>query len=239
MKQVWLVHHRFSALNTELAQTQGTTLLTKTIAKLNNNFSFLFLAPAFYFVAVGWDAAITLPHLIALLGFAAYSSNLILCKDLHWRYLLLPKGMSQGRIGIHLFVSSLSYYGLISLILLAILKLSVVYLFSSTAFAAYFKLSTIALFSIEIMAAFSLGIVIRGCEKPQRAQFYLFFFALFLVVAISTTLYFQGRATFTAKLFAFDFLYLACLIGVMIACISLANRLWTTARLLPFMARAN
>lgn len=68
-------------------------------------FWFSFAMP---FLAIGWEEKINLKHLISLGISTSVVSTYLVAKDLHWRFLLQPRGFARGRIATHILLSTLS-----------------------------------------------------------------------------------------------------------------------------------
>lgn len=197
-------------------------------------FWFLFISPM---LVVDWQAAVTLPHLIFLLMIAAFSSSYIVVKDLHWRFLLLPKHFQQGRIAYHLLVSSVMYYSFWALILFLLLyglKISIAtpLTYQRTASPSLFSIATLI---IELLSAFCVGLLIRGSKKPGRSFFYLFLTCLVTAAGIASYFYLHKQDPIKTALFSMDLSYLSGVVVIGICALIYANQLWTRERVLAYL----
>lgn len=186
---------------------------------------------------VDWQASVTLPHLIFLMVFAAFSSSYIMVKDLHWRFALRPKGFQRGRIATHLLISSAVYYGLWALILFVLFQAAKMFLITPvtlnhTASISWFSLGSLV---IELGSAFCLGLLIRGSEKPTRGFFYLFLTCLVVAASITTYFYLHNQNPLKTAVFNMDLNYLCSIVVIGILTLIYANKLWTRERLLAYL----
>ncbi|MFZ6801036.1 hypothetical protein [Undibacterium sp. Di24W] len=186
---------------------------------------------------VDWQASVTLPHLLFLVMIAACSSSYIVVKDLHWRFLLLPKHFQQARIANHLLISSVMYYGCWAIILFLVLLGSK--MFFSTPMTLNrtesVSLYNIAILVIELISAFCIGLVIRGSKKPGRSFFYLFMMCLLVTSVAALYFYVQQQNPITAAVFTMNTTYVLCVVGIGIVALIYANKLWTRERLLAYL----
>lgn len=187
------------------------------------------------FILQPWGSRAGLPHLIVLGLYALCAINVVLCKDLHWRYLLAPTGFRHGHIGTHLLTSSLTIAG--SFILLLMLGGFAVSwsIFGVTPLRTVQIAAPYWIIFLEWIFALSVGIAMRSVRRVVIAGFV---FALALLLAgllASYILLFVFHANVLSTWFVIGPEYAAILILGIVAMITLSNRIWTTQRLLPYI----
>lgn len=236
---IYQFHRRFTNLDLVSARQKANRLpVSDKILKTMGLLWFLFFSQM---LVVEWNAPVTLPHLIFLVGISAFSSSYIVVKDLHWRYLLLPQKFRPGHIANHLLTSNVMYYGCwVLLFFIAvqgfkILILSQLITSRTTSSSTLIPSISIATFGMELITAFCVGLAIRGSKKPIRNFFYLFLFSLFLAASVSTIFYFQKQEPMRAAMFTMNMSYVCGLILMCSSALFIANKLWTRERLLAFL----
>lgn len=177
-----------------------------------------------------WGDGVTTLHLMYL-GFAvAASGPILMMRDLHWRYLLLPGGTSRGAFGRRIFVSTVVYQaGLWTAVAGGYWFMKSVWMgvpFATVAVqSATANLATL----FEFMAACALTGALRAMGRV-----YPFLFAWLFLIAVSV---YAGEVhgRFNAVLFTSGPMYVAALLALTVAAVLLADRLWTTRKLMPQM----
>lgn len=89
--------------------------------------------------------------------------------------------------------------------------------------------------AIELLAAYCIGILIRGCRNPSRIIFYLFLSSLLFAALIGMAFFLQNRNPMSAGLFELGFAYLFGVICLGLAALGFANKLWTRKHLLAHL----
>lgn len=225
---------RFSLLNIESIRSQAQASAFKGVLGMQALIicGGLFLTS----IVIPWGANVTIIHLLMLILFINYASTIVVCKDLHWRYLLLPKKYKEGHIGNHLLISTLIYYAHFILVATTTIALLMFLFFPQRFHALKLDPYGVLVFVLEIVCGFCIGIAIRGSAKPQRTIFYGFLFFLLVFAILAMSIYMSGRSLMTAGLFEIGIPYVLFLLGLSITGLALANRLWTVGRLRPFIS---
>lgn len=236
---IYQFHQRFTNLDLVSArQKAGRLPVSDKVLKTIGLMWFLFFSQM---LVVEWNAPVTLPHLIFLVAISAFSSSYIVVKDLHWRYLLLPKKFRPGRIANHLLMSNLMYYGYWALLLLITVQVCKAVLFGQVTSnhvvpsTTPIVISNIAIFIIELITAFCIGLAIRASKKPARNFFYLFLLSLFIAACATTMFYFQKQDPIKAAVFTMNTAYVSGLVIMCSSALFIGNKLWTRERLLAFV----
>lgn len=235
LKNLLFFYRRYSSLEMQrdVQQLGNRSINYSTrVLQLSVLFWFSFLVPTFI---ADWGTDINLKHLLYLSALSALADNHLVGRDLHWRFLLRPKGLQQGRIGSHILLSTLRYYAGFLLIIAAMLWLlhhGVSQLFPTP--ASWFT-SKLSLAFPQLVMCISIAIAVRGFQRPRRVYFYLFNGALAISAVYSLVIFFQGKNPLNAPITTMSFPYLVVVITVTISALILANKLWTQERLLPYL----
>lgn len=182
-----------------------------------------------------WGQGISLLHCSFLIFVAIISSSHIMGKDLHWRYLLRPHTLSEGRIATHLLLSSLVYYAIWSCILFFAVFSVKLLLTQKLTMPDVSSMFNFAMLLIQLMSAFCIGLVIRGSRNPSRVIFYIFLSSVLFTALISTYLYLQKQAPLSSTLFNMGFTYLFIMLMMASVAMIYANKQWTRTHLLKHL----
>lgn len=102
-----LFYRRYTSLDTQHEQTMNSRSINYSDRLLNFTALFWF-SGTIPSMTTGWGGKVSLMHLLFLGISTAVVSTYLVGKDLHWRFLLMPKGLRQGSIGKHILCSTLS-----------------------------------------------------------------------------------------------------------------------------------
>ena len=201
------------------------------------------IVPIYLFILYGnmlharWGGRVGLlyPAMLALL--LLFTSRLTVCKDLHWRRVLSPNGFPRGRLGWHIILSTLittamlfafgvAAFGLLVLVfkwcgigllpsLPEILKVASRYL----------------VFPLELVLVICMGVVLRALRRPLL----IYFTAIFALCIAGLAAVWLFNIDVLFDLFEIGPAYVGCLLLAICITIWIANRMWTTQKLLPFL----
>lgn len=235
VKNVLLFYRRYSPLDTARANKKAdapTIFYSSQLLQFSGLFWFSVSIPS---LTSNWGGTINLLHLLFLGFVSTLVGSYLVGRDLHWRFLLRPKGLQQGRIGSHILLSTLRYYAGFLLVIAGLLWLlhSVVHHLIPT--PASWITGKVGLALLELVMCISIAIAIRGCQHPRRVSFYLFNGALAISAVYSLVVFFQHKNPLTAHITTMSFPYLVVVIMTTLSALILANKLWTQERLLPYL----
>lgn len=176
-------------------------------------------------------------HFAFLFVLSLMAIQIVVCKDLHWRFLLAPQGFKRGAIAWHIFKSSFTYTGIQILIAYFVFQLFTnnIENIMSQQFVQYSLSKSIIL--LEVACMLSLSIIILGTKNPQRTfNFYGIGVVTIMLIAIFIELVILKGKT-SENLFTADIKYAVCLGLVLLINIHFANRLWTVQKLLCYLKK--
>ncbi len=236
VKHQLLFYRRYTSLDAQHKQAMDSRSINYSNRLLHFTALFWFCG-AIPSLTTGWGDKISLMHLLFLGISTAVVSTYLVGKDLHWRFLLIPKGLRQGSIGKHILLSTLSYYAKFLLIIVCMAVL--VYLgFTGTLPAPKDWISDkTAIFVIELIMCLCIAIAVRGSQHPRRVFFYLFNFCLLASALYALLAFFQRKNPLTAQITTMNTTFLIVVISVSAFALICANKLWTQERLLPYLKR--
>ncbi len=217
-------YHRYSSLH-KLPRNSSLSSMTISILML------IFLA--LDLTLFGESGLTTVHHFFVLFGFTL--SVCILGKDLHWRFLLLPKSLPKGRIGIHLFISTICAYFYFFCVVMSVGILFYVVFDQHAKFPNPAKLSSFWITGLEAIMCISIAISIKGAKKPHRVRFYIFFSLLLSAALYLSYLFFEQKNPIHSPIMPEIRTYIFFLICITAFNIVTANRLWTRERLLAYL----
>lgn len=235
VKNVLFFYRRYSPLDTARANRKAdapTIFYSSQLLQVSTLFWFSVSVPS---LTSNWGGAINLLHLLFLGFVSTLVGSYLVSRDLHWRFLLLPKGLQQGRIGSHILLSTLRYYAGFLLIIAALFWLLHLCVSQLIPTPISWITSKVGLASLELIMCISIAIAVRGCLHPRRAFFYLFNCALVISAVYSLVRFFQGESPLTAPITTMNLPYLIVVIVITISALMLANKLWSQERLLPYL----
>jgi len=183
----------------------------------------------------GGRAGLLYLGMLAFLGLFAVS--LTVCKDLHWRRALSPNGFPRGRLGWHIILSTLTTAAMFAVIVAAVIGLVLLLLSWSgiNLLPPLPKILEIAsrylVLPLELILAICMGVVLRALRRPLLT----FFTAIFALSIAGLAAVWFSNTTVLFDLFEIGPAYVGCLLLAICIAIWIANRLWTTQRLLPFL----
>lgn len=236
VKNQLLFYRRYTSLDTQHKQAMDSR-------SINYSNRFLHFTALFWFsgtipsMTTGWGGKVSLKHLLFLGISTAVVSTYLVGKDLHWRFLLIPKGLRQGRIGNHILLSTLSYYAKFLFIILGIAVLTYLGFTGTLPAPANWISDKAAIFLIELIMCLCIAIAVRGSQHPRRVFFYLFNFGLLASALYGLFAFFQQKNPLTAPITTMNVPYLISVILIALCALVWANKLWTQERLLPYLKR--
>lgn len=181
-----------------------------------------------------WGSAVGLTHLLWLLIFAGFAGYFLCCRDLHWRHLLAPGGITKGRMGSHVIRSTLTVLASLFLpVVLAGILLCWI-LGGMSPLACLATLARHASLACEIVFMVCFATALRATRHWWLSVTALYGAIALAILAVALTLHLDGR-TLMGPWFRIGPEYIAVLAATSMACTLVANRLWTTNRLLPLV----
>lgn len=177
-------------------------------------------------------------QLLALGGLVGYTAMSLVCKDLHWRWLLAPGGLRPGRLGQHIFFSTLAplFAGILAFVAVAWFLFCALYGASTDVFLNY--LLRFQLLPLHLCFAVSVGTCIRGLAHPGRWLAGIFVVWLIYAVGSFSKLAAELGAAKQAGWFTTGPEYVGTLLAASAVAIVLANRLWTVDKLMHGSGRS-
>lgn len=179
----------------------------------------------------GWGSEVGLMHIAALLLAIPYVGEMLYCRDLHWRYLLAPNGYGGKHIATHLLMSTATIWGGLMLPLLLVYLVFSWLLLGVLPTTAISSAWHYASYLCEFIFAVCAGIALRGFK-----HWLWIFIAILCTVILGCGIAFWLAGTGLLRpWFTIGPAYITCLAAGSVAAILLANRIWTTRRLLPYI----
>ena len=183
-----------------------------------------------------WGHPAGLIYLGSLVILMSFIHTTVACKDLHWRRLLAPQGFNNGGLGWHIIVSTLEVNLGIVAVFAALAGIVVIVLGWAgihVDVAAYARAAApFGVVVAEYVMAICVAVAMRTIRRPMIVYLGLFVVAGFLVT--------NGLARIGVNpwhnFFVIGPTYLASLAVIAIVATLIANRFWTTQRLLPYIA---
>lgn len=185
--------------------------------------------------SMGWQEVVQFKHLLLFALTSAFMGSHLMVKDLHWRFLLRPRGLQQGRIASHILRSTFTYY------------LRLFCLFGGLGLMAYLvllnKLPTLHSRTIQttlvslplLLLSVCIAIAVRGCQHPHRVSFALFSAILFMSAAFALYAFFQHQNPLQIVIAKMNEFFLIGILLIATLVLAWANKLWTSERLLPYL----
>ena len=183
-----------------------------------------------------WGHPAGLIYLGSLVMLMSFVHTTVACKDLHWRRLLAPQGFNHGGLGWHIIVSTLQVNLALVAVASALAGAVVIVLGWAGVYidvAAFARAAApYGVVVAEYVMAICVAVAMRTVRRPL-----IVYFGLFVVLAFLVT---NGLARMGANpwhnFFVIGPTYLAGLTITAIVATLIANRFWTTQRLLPYIA---
>jgi hypothetical protein len=178
-----------------------------------------------------------------LLGFLAFfASNILVCKDLHWRMLLAPAGMHRGALGWHIVLSTATatFTGMLIVAGAVIGVGAVVLTLFQISFGSFDLLTPylarVCIAPVYLIFAISVATLIRGTQHTKRWQLGLLsVWVLAGIAGLFWTWIFDAPlslSSFKVVLFTVDYPYVLGLLALSALAVWASNRLWTVDKLL-------
>lgn len=193
----------------------------------------LFAAPVNHGVPRYWGEPIGWFHVGTMAYAALIASANLYCRDMHWRWVLAPGGVASGTLGWQLILSTGKVFIALALIICAVVTILMMGFGWATPLGISGALRIIAnglrgcmFVPIQLLAAISLGAVLRGSPRPQII--YWVGTAALCALALAVALSKKMQVTFGVVGPG----YLGALLLVTGASILIANRVWVQERLL-------
>lgn len=181
-----------------------------------------------------WNQTLSPAHLLAVGFLCIFMSATLVVRDLHWRMLLVPGGLHRGRVGLHIFISTLEVHaGWV--VLVAAMGLVAVGISGSSVPAMLDRYLQHAATPFEIVFAASVGLLIRALPKSAWFAGLIFLALCLLAAAFRLQLVLallQGRLSAVGHMTTGP-AYIGILALASIASVMLANRIWTPKKLFP------
>ena len=226
--------NRYTGLDASAWRTQSTTHQRTGIFAVCALIIYLCTVRIFY-AKTQWGQEAGLVYLGTLILIFISAHAMLVCRDLHWRRLLAPNGFPRGRLGWHIIASTLTAATAAALGL--ILCCGLVLLFVGPRLIDLdfaFLLRTLqanAALPVEFVLAVCVGTVIRGTRRPKVTAALLL---LALAGAVTGAILVLGRKA-ALGLFVIGPGYIACVLVAIAVAVLIANRVWTTQRLLQYV----
>jgi len=188
----------------------------------------VFVALAPNLLHARWGDQISVLHILAVLFFGLVFSQTLLCRDLHWRRLLAPKGPRPGSLGWQIARSTVEIY----ICVLTVLVISGVLAVWSTGLVSLARCIEVVL-SYRAVGAELIFVVCVGLILASLRWWLLFFFLTLAgtCVAVFFTHPEWILATPASRGFTIHLGYVAILLLASGALIFLGNRAWAPQKL--------
>jgi hypothetical protein len=225
---------RYTPLQFMLSGTSATPVRTATSFGPFWSITFLvcLMASNRYFFELKAGDSFGTWQLLGLGCLVGHSLVNLVCKDLHWRWLLAPGGLRPGRLGQHIFLSTLAYWYavLLAIVVVAWFLACTVFGASTDAFLNY--VLRFELLPLHLCFAVSVGTCVRGLPYPMR--WVVGIFVVWLIYAASSVwkLTAELGAAKQAGWFTAGPEYVGTLLAFSALAIVLANRVWTVDKLI-------
>ena len=182
-----------------------------------------------------WGNSANILYILTLIVVMVLASTTVVCKDLHWRRVLAPRGFPRGRLGWHIIKSTLSAVMAFALLFAAVISVLLM-LFNwagvGMAPARYLDLALrLRVMPLEFALVICAGVTIRGTRRPALTIFILLFGTCAL--GLLALLRFKGEAL--VNFLVIGPAYVAGLLAAIGLTVTIANRVWSTQRLLPYI----
>ncbi len=224
---------RYSALGESNFDSNLTFLRKKPDAWVR-----LFLLP---FVPMGflpgwamsfsWGGPISVLHVLGLWLGVSLLSGRLLFRDLTWRQFLLPGGHLRGTFGRHILVSTLPFIAIVwvpAVLLFCVAK--AMYLGQDFLCVAAELLwqPKAGIVLAEVLLVFALAVLTRSLGKWWQAL-------CLVAIVVFGGLAVASYGFDTPTLFTAGPTYIAILLSITVVAVLLADRMWTTRKLMPQM----
>lgn len=178
-----------------------------------------------------WGDPITLLHLLGLLMGAYSFGAALMFRDLSWRNLLTPGGPHRRALGRHIFNSTIRFALLVwvpSLLWFCVAR--AMYLDETLAVVArdLFWNPKAAVVLSEVFAVYALAVLMRGLATWLKV------FNLAVIAAVGFSALAISKFNFPTAISAGP-TYIAILLTITVVAVLLADRVWTTRKLMPQM----
>jgi hypothetical protein len=182
---------------------------------------------------LGWNQEVDARHLLSLAALSIVMQSVLVARDLHWRALLMPGGWRSKRIASDIFRSSL-YAQYLGLVVMAVAYVLVQRLYNATPVSTALEfVASHVLVLAEAGFALSAALVLRALPRSTLA-----IGVAAAVVAIWWTYlrWFVGYANLSHWP-APGVLYAAVMVAATFALLRVADRMWTTDKLMACARR--
>jgi len=204
--------------------------------------AFAMIFPMIYFMGLRtfalngqWGNQTNLLYVGALGILAIFASTTVVCKDLHWRRVLAPNGFPRGRLGLHIILSTLTASIPIAIVIASTIGLILIICnWAGVGVAPARYLEVVARYRvlpIEFVLLVCAGVAVRGTRRPILT----ISIGLFAFCAVGIVSFLIFKAKVLSGFFVIGPIYVGCLFLAIGVAIMLANRVWTTQRLLPYI----
>lgn len=170
-------------------------------------------------------------HVLWLGLMLVWVSSSLVCKNLHWRLLLVPRGPHRGRLGVHIALSTATMYVLWFVAIFCVGL--VVSALSDRPFDFLQRVvNPMGTLPFELIFVISLGTLVRGTRHPWRWFLLLAVMWLLLLWACFDAQNVMWLGSFGASAISVDFPYLLILLVLSALALWASNKLWTVERML-------
>jgi len=181
-----------------------------------------------------WNQQLSAGHLLTVGFFCVFMSANMLVRDRHWRMLLVPGGLHRGRIGLHIFISTLEINLSCAAIVATVVLMAVAVTGRSVPAMLDLYVSHSAAI-LEIVFAASVGLLVRALPKAVWFTVLAFVSLCFLAASFRLSVVLamlNGRLSNGSHMTAGPG-YVCILALASIVFVALGNRMWTPKKLFP------
>lgn len=175
--------------------------------------------------------ALTASHLLSLIGFLPLAIMTVSMRDLHWRFLLLPGGVTRGSLAFRIYGATLKFAAITLLSVCLGVTLSDYLLLGKSVTAIQAGLDRWAIIAMDVPLLIAVAVLVMAIPHPHMTLWSGFIAALAVYVASLTaklqTVRFESLHTGPA--YGAAMLLLAGLVMLV------ADRVWTPRQLLPYL----
>mgnify|MGYP000296261831 CR=1 FL=1 len=176
-----------------------------------------------------WDSQLSLEHVPLTILMICFSFHVLVCKDWHWRALMAPGGLHRGRLGTHIFLSTLQLLALFTGGLWLLYAVVSQLAGESQALVSGSVLERFALLPLQAVFAIAIATALRATRYPRVAIAVMLVFLLITHFALKPI---SDQIPAAPDWFRAGPVYVGVLLGLTAAALWLSNRLWTAQRLM-------
>ena len=203
---------------------------------LTSSQGFLFPLMSLPYMGIPWHGDIHPYHLLGMAFISLYGVNCLICKDLHWRRLLTPGGLYQGRLGYRIFSTTIAFQmagallWVASGIIIARAALDIPLARSLEVVWSHRAVPLAWMFAVSLVSVLrALG---AGSTRATVVVFTTYGLSLLALGAASYGVFGLSKGP---ALFQVDGSFVTALLLATFAMVLLSNRLWTVKKLQPYL----